>query len=377
MQKSVSTNTLVVGIILLLCMTSTCSANENIRRSESSIKYDHFYFTYNEFTDLLNLLQAQYPDIFSYYSLTKTYQGREVWLVKISDNVLINESEPQVLYLGGVHGNERPGFQTVIYSIRSIVENYTNTVVNESVTMRIRQIVNTSELFFIPMVNPDGIEAFTRKNCRSNDCIFGKTTFRGVDINRNYDYNWEDVSIHPLRYIVIPRTKNQLKILLTGSTNNYLFERTAVRYPVTDVSSFFGLGFYRGPSPFSEYESSAVRDFIKKNNVSISVDYHSYGEKIHYPQPWRYTNPSDNSTFVSLAENISKINRYSVSPRINWSNLSGNFPYWAYATQGIYPFTIELCNTNEQNQNPDPEYLTEVFSTHVLVNLYIAEKAMI
>lgn len=369
-------HSLLIGIILLFPCVTALSESKTSTTGTVVGKNQDFFDTYDELSELLDSLQSQYPEIFSFSSLTTTYQGREVWLVKISDNVTMNESEPRVLFLGGVHGNEQPGFQTVIYSLQSIAENYTDPRVNESFTLRIRHIVNTTELFFIPMVNPDGITAFTRKNCRPNKCLLGDTTFRGVDLNRNYDYNWEDANRHPLRYIVLPRTWDHLLILLSGSSNNYLFERTAVRLPLCDVGSRVGLGLYRGPAAFSENETSAVKRFIEHHPVTISVDYHTYGEKIFYPQPWRYTNPTDNSTFVSLAENISQINGYSYTRRINWSNLSGTYPLWAYATHGIFPLTIELCNSSKQNKNPDEAYLLRVFSTHLLVNLYVAEAAI-
>lgn len=364
----------MIGLLLLLGMVLPTSANTPCLPSMTPVEENDFFYTYETFVELLSLLQTQYPQIFSYRSLAQTYQGRDVWLVKISDNVLENESEPQILFMGGVHGNEKPGFQTVIYSLRSLVENYTTPQVNDSFTLRIRSIVNTTELFFIPMVNPDGITASTRKNCRPNECLFGETTLRGVDINRNYDYNWEDAERHPLRYIVIPRTREQWRLLFSGEITIYPFERTSIRYPFLDFGSILHLGYYRGPEAFSEPESSAVKDFIENHHVTISVDYHTYGEKIIYPQPWRYTNPDDNSTFVSLAENVSKINGYRFNPRINWSNISGNYPYWAYTTQGIFPLTIELCNSSKQNKDPDQPYLLNVFYNHLLVNLYLAER---
>ena len=117
-----------------------------------------------------------------------------------------------------------------------------------------------------------------------------------------------------------------------------------------------------------------MKNFIEKHNVTISVDYHTYGEKIFYPQPWRYTNPTDYFTFVSLAENISQINGHDDTQRINWSNLSGMYSLWVYSTHGLFPLTIELCNSSKQNQNPNEEYLLGVFFTHLLVNLYVSER---
>jgi len=364
------------GTMVFLCVFSPLSNSKTIEHSMVLHQDNGIFSTYEELTELLGVLQSQYPDIFLYQTLTKTYEGRQVWCVKISDKVTLNESEPQILFIGGVHGDERPGFQTVISSFQSIVENYTNPKVNDSFTSRIRHIVNSTELYFIPMVNPDGVHAFTRKNCRPNSGLCGNTLFRGVDLNRNYAYNWEDVNRHPLRYIVIPRSWEQFKILWSGTSNSYLFERTAVRLPYFDFGSLIGKGLYRGPAAFSENESSAIKGFIEKNHFTISVDYHTYGEKIFYPQPWRYTNATDNSTFVSLAENISKINGYDCTRRINWSNLSGTYPLWAYSAHGVFPLTIELCNSSKQNTYPNEQYLHRVFYTHLLVNLYLAERIM-
>ncbi len=337
---------------------------------------NNFYSSYDQLTDLLQLLQSQYPDVFSYHSLGKTYQGRDIWLVKISDNVEATENETQILITGGVHGNEKPGFQAVIYSIKTILENYTTTHVNESLTSRVRNIVNNTELYFIPMANPDGVEAFTRKNCAPNECLFGKMFFRGVDINRNFDYNWDDPYEHPFRYIVIPRSWDQLRILLSRGSNTRPFEQTAVRHPMLDVGFLIRSGFYRGVSPMSENESKAIQNFIETHHITISVDYHIFGEEIRYPQPGNYAHLLDGSTFYGIAENISKLNGYEIYQRMNWSNLSGNYEYWSYLTHGTFTFIIELCDSMDQNKHPDESYLLRLFDSHFYVNLYLAEKAM-
>ena len=183
---------------MLLCITLLVTAKLN-NNDKGKIEKEHYY-SYDELTDLLGQLQQKYPKIFNYSSLGKTWGGRDIWLVKISDIVSIDENEPNVLYTGGVHGDEKQGYQAVIYSIKSFVENYTYVNVNESFTDRVRNVVNNTELFFMPMVNPDGCEAYTRENGRPNDCIFGKTLFRGVDINRNCGYKWELIDKYPIRY---------------------------------------------------------------------------------------------------------------------------------------------------------------------------------
>ena len=69
-------------------------------------------------TEFLEQLQQNYPSIFKYELIATTYDDHEIWLVKISDNVNYKDPiEPDVLFTGGMHGDEVPGYQNLIYSI--------------------------------------------------------------------------------------------------------------------------------------------------------------------------------------------------------------------------------------------------------------------
>jgi len=317
------------------------------------LEKDAHYYSYDELTDLLGELQRNYSNIFNYTSLGKTHLGKDIWLVKISDNVEINESESEVLYTGGMHGNEKIGFQVTIYSLKAIVENYTSINVNESFTMRIRHIVNNTELYFIPMVNPDGCEAGTRKNGRNNSCILGKRLFRGVDINRNFDYKWEEFDKHPILYFILSKY-------------------TIIRNPLFDFWVFtdgVGNGTYRGPYPFSENESIAIRDFVENRSIITGIDYHSKGKKIVYPWSWTKNSPQDEQIFLSIAENISKINDFEILQGCNMYYTFGSFTDWIYGEHNSIHFLFELDSI-------EGTPMVETCETHLLVNLYLAERAM-
>lgn len=360
-EKNLRIGFLTFVVIFLLIAINLFPSGGCIRESAYSIRRDGFYYSYDQFTDLIEHLQEEYPDIFLYYSLGKTYEGRDIWLVKISDNVSIDEDEPEVLFMGGTHGDEKTGYQTVIYSMKAIVENYTSPNVNHSFTMRIRNIVNNTELFFIPMVNPDGVEAKTRKNRQTNDCIFGDSVLRGVDINRNYGYKWEEFDKHPFKYIF----------------GAFPFPaRTTVKYPLLDFQSFIREGTYRGPNPFSENESRAVKQFIENSSIAIRIDYHTSGEKIIYPWSWTKDPPDDEPIFISIAENISKINGYQITQGSRWYYILGNSGDWMYAEHGILTLTIELCKSGLMHYFPIKCHILEICKTHLLVNLYIAERAL-
>ena len=320
-----------------------------------------FYYTYEQLTALLPELAMQFPTIFQYFSIGTTLQGRDIWVVKLSDNVSYDEDEPEVLYMGGVHGDEKPGYQVVITTLIGLLENYSTPLVNGTITERIRAIVNNSELFFIPMVNPDGVVANTRKNCRPNSCLFGSSLFKGVDLNRNYPYKWSEFDVHPLRYMFGFFPKNLL--------------RTTVKYPFLDSRSIVGDGTYRGTYPLSENETQAISSFIETHNITISVDYHIFGEKVVYPWFWTNDPPEHQDLFVSIAENISSMNGYSICQGSSWYYICGCAPDWMYAEHHIYSLVIEVCPSNRKVVLDDRELINKICTTHFFVNLYIAETA--
>jgi len=362
----------IVITLMILCSTLLATAKINNNNTKNTEK-EHYY-SYNELTDLLGQLKQEYPEIFNYSSLGKTWEGRDIWLVKISDNVSIDENEPKVLYTGGVHGDEKQGYQAVIYSIKSFVENYTHVNVNESFTERVRNVVNNTELFFMPMVNPDGCEAYTRKNGRPNDCIFGKTLFRGVDLNRNSGYKWELIDKYPFRY------RHKFPYL----------EKTNVKYPLFDFSSTRGEGQYRGPYPFSEPETKAIKQVIENHSITISIDHHGAVAGGEILIGWGWTKDPRPDEYISypIAENISKIAGYKIGRAYGIAPMLGRIGDWEYAEHGIMSFGLELpdvrgdrplLNILHQNGNILPwknTPLLQICENQVLVNLYLAERAM-
>src|SRR5687768_410279 len=64
------------------------------------------YHTYAEVAAETKAVATAHPDIAKRFSIGKSYQGRDLWAMKISDNVGVDEAEPEVLYDGGTHGDE-------------------------------------------------------------------------------------------------------------------------------------------------------------------------------------------------------------------------------------------------------------------------------
>jgi carboxypeptidase T len=333
------------------------------------------YHTYQEMTDELNLLAQANSDIMTLESLGTSYEGREVWLVELGYQDIPQENQTALLLMGAHHGNEKPSFETLIYFINHIVEfaSKANTdddgdgLLNEDIIDRydndgdglidedpsedrVREVLNNTRLYVVPMVNPDGVEADSRKNRAPNYGAYGhasEITSYGVNLNRNYAYRWILYYLFPLNY----------------------------HLAYNSLDSGFN---YRGEHPFSAEETQAVKQFVDSHSIDISVSFHSYGEFILYP--WMHTSlqTPDEELFRSIGQNISRINEYYLYVGNNYliprfGGTIGTSENWLYAEHDILSFTVELCQTRAPT---DPMIVEDVCVTHVGVNLYLAERSL-
>lgn len=231
------------------------------------------YLTYDEALDELDKMVSLYPDLLSPRTAIDTiltHEGRSIYWMRLSDNANVEEDEPEVLYTALHHAREPNSLAQMIYYMWYLLENYES-------DSEVKYLVDNTEMYFIPIVNPDGYVyngltnpeggGLWRKNRYAID-----STVVGVDLNRNYGYEWG--------------FDNQ------GSSNN----------PGRDT--------YRGPSAFSEPETQAVRDFCNAHNFRIALNYHTFGNLLIYPWGFSDQPTDDHEIFVSFADLMTTENNY-------------------------------------------------------------------
>ncbi|HYW69126.1 MAG TPA: M14 family zinc carboxypeptidase, partial [bacterium] len=125
------------------------------------------YHSYAEISADLAAWAAAYPSITHLESLGTSYEGREVWAMKVSDNPTLEEFEPEVQWIGTHHGNENIGGEVCYYALEYMLENY-------GTDPEVTWLVNEREIWVIPVLNPDGHVAGSRYNGQ------------GIDLNRDY-----------------------------------------------------------------------------------------------------------------------------------------------------------------------------------------------
>src|SRR5690606_15000882 len=134
---------------------------------ETIEKNNNQYPSFDELTNKLFELEAARPDIFKLFSIGKSVQGRDLWVMKISDNVEIDEIEPEFKYISSMHGDEIVGREFSVRLIETIAKDYDS-------NPQIKKIVDNTEIYIMPSMNPDGSHLRRRANARR------------VDLNRNF-----------------------------------------------------------------------------------------------------------------------------------------------------------------------------------------------
>ncbi|MHC1777217.1 MAG: M14 family zinc carboxypeptidase [Lentimicrobium sp.] len=135
----------------------------------------NFYPTYDAYVALMTDFQAMYPALCHIETITTLPSGRKILVAKISDNVTIDEAEPEFLYTSSMHGDETTGYVLMLQLIEYLLQNYGS---NQEAT----DLVNNMEIYINPLANPDGTYY------GGNNSVSGARRYNinGVDLNRNY-----------------------------------------------------------------------------------------------------------------------------------------------------------------------------------------------
>jgi len=269
-----------------------------------------------------------------------------IWMVRVSDNAGLDEDEPEVLYNSLIHAREGMGLMTLLYYLQYLVRNY-------AAADSVREVVDSRELYFVPIVTPDGYEinwrlfeenqvfGMWRKNARDNDANGELDGQDGVDLNRNFDYQWG--------------------------------------YDDRGSSGSVNRDNYRGTSAFSEPESVVIRDFLAAREVVTSYNYHSYAEVLLNPFGYIDRLTPDSLLYMRLGKLLTRDNgyRYGNAPRALGSSyrVNGEMTDWMYGdtlVKGkIFAWAPEI-GTSQDGFWPPRSRITPLAAEHLSMNLWLS-----
>lgn len=123
------------------------------------------YHNYDELTNLFRQLETEHPDIAKLRTVGKSVKNRELWVLEINRNVN-NRSllTPMFKYVANMHGDESLGRQLMIYLAQYLVKNY-------GVDERVTKLVDSTDIYLMPSMNPDGYENSRVSNVLSRNTL--------------------------------------------------------------------------------------------------------------------------------------------------------------------------------------------------------------
>ena len=271
------------------------------------------YHTFAEMRQEVGSVVADHPQIARQFVAGRSYEGRDIVGVKISDNVAVDEDEPEVLVIANIHARERLTAEQALDYIGRLTGGYGS-------DSRITDLVDGREIYVMPMVNPDGqVYDMTsdtspgrmwRKNRQPNA---GST---GTDLNRNFAYRWGCCG---------------------GSSGNGASQT------------------YRGPGPESAPETQVIADFVRsrvvggRQQITMFLDLHSVAELVLWPFGYTYDDTvpgtmtaDDEAAHRAIGREFAGTNGFVPQQSSDLYVTDGTTIDWTWGQYRIFSYTFEL-----------------------------------
>jgi len=277
---------------------------------------DSKYHNYAEANAEIDQRLAAYPAIMSKRVIGKSYQGRDIVAIKISDNVATDENEPEVLFTFHQHAREHLTVEMALYLLRELGAGYGS-------DSRVTNLVNNREIWIVPDLNPDGgeydIATGSYRSWRKNRQPNSGSSNVGTDLNRNWNYKWG----------------------CCGGSSGSTSSET-----------------YRGAAAESAPEVKVVADFVRSRvvggvqQIKAGIDFHTYSELVLWPFGYTYSDTTtgmtadDYNAFRTVGQKMAASNGYTAEQSSDLYITDGSIDDYLWGTQKIFDYTFEMYPTS-------------------------------
>ncbi|UUN28906.1 M14 family metallopeptidase [Streptomyces sp. FIT100] len=273
---------------------------------------DSRYHNYAEMNAEIDQRIAAHPAIMSKRVIGKSYQGRDIVAIKISDNVATDENEPEVLFTHHQHAREHLTVEMALYLLRELGDDY-------GTDSRVTNAVDGREIWIVPDLNPDGgeydIATGSYRSWRKNRQPNSGSSYVGTDLNRNWNFKWG----------------------CCGGSSGSTSSET-----------------YRGPAAESAPEVRVVADFVRsrvvggEQQITAGIDFHTYSELVLWPYGYTTADTApgmtqdDRDAFASVGGKMAASNGYTPEQASDLYITDGSIDDWLWGNQKIFAYTFEM-----------------------------------
>ena len=372
-----------IKIFLVIC-SSFAFANatnaQNIFKAAGSPVNPKVQVSWNKYndhagiTELCKKIAAAYPDLAKLESIGKSFKGRDMWVLTITDFKKGNPDKKPGMYIdGNIHSNEVQGSEFALYTAWYLTESFAD-------TKFIQELLADKVFYIVPTINPDARDSYfhepnTASSPRSGvipidndrDGLLNEDGYDDLDGDKeilimrrkNPNGRYKVDPSEPRRMIQVgPDEKGEYEILgLEGKDNDgdgfvnedgYTFEYDPNRdWGWGWQPNYIQNGAYK--YPFSLPENRNVMEFVMKHpNIAAAQSYHNAGGQILRGPGGQEDVGTYNAQDLQVYDAIAKKGeelipgyKYLIVYKDLYSAYGGELD-WFYGGRGIYTYSNEL-----------------------------------
>ncbi len=331
------------------------------------------YYTYDGVTEICKKLAAAHPNLIKLESIGKSYLGKEIWLLTVTNHRNKNHKEKPGFYIdGNIHANELQGTEFSLYTAWYLAESYgSNDFISE--------LMDDKVFYIAPTINPDGRDSYIKNPHTAHSPRSGLVPFdddrdglvdedQFDDLDGNGHITMMRRKTPTGRYKLDPDDPRRLIPAKAHEEGSYELlgwegidrdgdgmvneDREGYYDPNRDWGWNWQPGHVQGGAykyPFSLSENRAVRDFVMAHpNIAGAQSYHNVGGMLlRGPGAEEDRETYDRNDILvydaigKKGEDIIPGYRYLVVYKDLYSVFGGELD-WFYGGRGIYTFTNEL-----------------------------------
>lgn len=345
------------------------------------LEFNRFY-RYDELISVLQAFATEFPALVEVDQIGQSYEGRDIWLVTVTNSETGPASEKPALWVdGNIHASEVSASTACLYLLHRLTSEYGQT---DSIT----HALDTRVFYICPRVNPDGAEwaladkpkiirSSTRPYPYDEDPLGGLVNedvdgdgrmlqMRIPDPNGPWKVNPDEPRL------MIPREPTETggeyyRLLPEGHIEDY--DGVTIEMQPTKQGLDFNRNFpseWRteheqrgaGPYPTSEPEVHTIVDFIARHrNITGALTFHTFSGVLLRPfgtrnddafpaeDLWTYKAIGKKGTEITGYPNISVYHDFRYHPN---EVITGVFDDWLYNHMGFFAWTVEIWNPQDQ-----------------------------
>lgn len=293
-------------------------------------------YTYSNMKSDINKLKKAYPDLVDSKVIGTTEFGRNIYAVSLG------KGDSTVFLNGSHHAREWITTNVNMNMIDKYAYAYKkNTKING---YKVRTVLNNTTIWFVPMVNPDGVtlqqsglknfpksahEKLIKMNNGTKNFKHWKANGTGVDLNRQYNANWREI-----KGPKSPSFKN-----------------------------------YKGKTPASAIETKTILSFVQDIDPEMAISYHSSGQILF----WNYQQSGTRYTRdYGYAKKLRNITGYSLVYPKSFGG-GGGFSDWFSRVENKPAYTIEVAPYAGETNVPI-KLFPKIWNENSIIGLYIAQE---